>query len=586
VADTGVWNPTYKAGYEVMMLLPSGSDAMPMARIRVRLPRGSKQLPDDAVVYRDEAGNAYFDRYQNCSPGSFFAALAGIWNRWHDFFENHLAVEIPDKWLLDAARAGIMLSRCSYRGLEPTYQIGEGAYTKIPERSHALFPVAHYEFVWAHQVWNLTGAVEPYFQHYLEHYILSDGNFLYNTQEQVEAPLNIGIFLANSARAYDYTHDIAAFDNRLPILNRMLAYVLQRYEYSKSSFAPEDPHHGLIWGSPEADVGDPQNDFPESHPYYFQNAAWIWRGLREHSRCLAKVADEHNRPDLSQESKRLAAIAGEMRGNIERSIRTTISAADPEMRRAGITPFTPEDTHRNPTSLATYENHRFMMDWFTADWGDMALDLGHLKHCELAGQQMIGLHTDGDVPRTSNFMAHGTLAVRIRQEDYRPFLLSLYALVCYAADCGNRYAPEDAFLPGSFPGDGNPYDWSSVVNSVLQPALGLRWLLCYEETDRQVCHLQKAAPKHWFASGERIAVRKCPTRFGLVSWTTTSKSDASWRVDVEFEANFEADLIIHIHPPNGAALRKTSFGRTGGSRVELNRTELTGKRKLTVEISG
>jgi hypothetical protein len=369
-------------------------------------------------------------------------------------------------------------------------------------------------------------------------------------------------------------------------LNRMITYVLQRYEYSKSSFAPEDPHHGLIWGSPEADLGDPQNDFPESHPYYFQNAAWIWRGLREHSRCLAKVADENNRPDLAQESKRLAAIAGEMRGNIERSIRTTISAANPEMRRAGITPFTPEDTRRNPSSLATYENHRFMMDWFTADWGDMALDLGHLKHCELAGQQIIGLHTDGDVPRTSNFMAHGMLAVRIRQENYRPFLLTLYALVCYAADSGNRYAPEDAFLPGSFPGDGDPYDWSSVVNSVLQPALGLRWLLCYEETDRQVCHLQKAAPKHWFAPGERISVRKCPTRFGLVSWTTTSKSGASWRVDLEFEANFQADLMIHIHPPNGAALRNTSFGRTAGSRVELNRTELTGKRKLTVEISG
>ncbi len=29
-----------------------------------------------------------------------------------------------------------------------------------------------------------------------------------------------------------------------------------------------------------------------------------------------------------------------------------------------------------------------MMDWFTADWGDPALDLGHLKHRELAGQQI------------------------------------------------------------------------------------------------------------------------------------------------------------------------------------------------------
>ena len=119
-------------------------------------------------------------------------------------------MEIPDEWLLDAARAGISLARTSYRGHEPTYQIGEGAYTKIPERSHALFPVAHYEFVWTQQLWNLTDEVEPYFEHYLQHYILPDGNFLYNTQDQVEAPLNCGVFLENSARAYDYTGDIAA----------------------------------------------------------------------------------------------------------------------------------------------------------------------------------------------------------------------------------------------------------------------------------------------------------------------------------------------------------------------------------------
>ncbi len=76
--------------------------------------------------------------------------------------------------------------------------------------------MAHYEFVWAHQLWNLTDEVEPYFQHYLNNYILPDGNFLYNTQDQVEAPLNVGVFLENSARAYDYRGDFDALQKRLP----------------------------------------------------------------------------------------------------------------------------------------------------------------------------------------------------------------------------------------------------------------------------------------------------------------------------------------------------------------------------------
>jgi len=201
-ADIGVWNPNFKLGYEVMALLPPGADAQPIARVRVLLPEGRSDLipPGDTNAGQTLPAARWEDRYWNTSAEGFFAALVGVWNHWHHCFEDRMRVEIPDPWLLDAARGGIALARTSYRGLEPTYQIGEGAYTKIPERSHALFPVAHYEFVWAQQLWNLTDEVEPYVQHYLDTYVEPDGNFTYNTQDQVEAPLDAAVFLENSAR--------------------------------------------------------------------------------------------------------------------------------------------------------------------------------------------------------------------------------------------------------------------------------------------------------------------------------------------------------------------------------------------------
>ncbi len=566
VANTGVWNPQYRAGYEVIVLLPAGADAEPMARVRAILPDGRQ-----------------VERYWQASAQSFFAALAGIWNRWYNLIEEQMPVEIPDQWLLNAARAGIVLSRCSYRGLEPTYQVGEGAYTKIPERSHALFPVAFYEFIWAHQLWNLTAQAEPYFKFYLEKYILADGNFLYNTQDQVEAPLNTGIFLTNAARAYDYTGDLAALQSKLPVLRRMLSYVLERYEYSKQKWPPQDRRYGLIWGSPEADLGDPQNDFPQSHPLYYQNAVWTWRGLAEYSRCLRKAGDRHEAPGLLSESERFAGIAAEMRSNIERSLRATLELMNPAMRAAGITPFSPDDVHRQPTQLSSYENHRFMMDWFTADWGDRALDLGHLKHREIAGLQVMGMGTDGESYRVSNFMEHGTLSVRVRQDDYRAFLLTLYSLVCYAVDSGNRYSPEDAFIPGSYPGDGSPYGWSAVINSTLQPTLGLRWLLCYEEIDREVCHIQKAAPKHWFAAGQTISVRRCPTRFGEIAWTTKGGSN-SWSIVIELQNDFGGDLAIHLHRPDGKPLTSSTLGNVESNRVLIKRAMLAGKRTLELTL--
>ncbi len=585
VADIGVWNPEYGAGYEAMTLLPDGVDAKPLGRIRITVPKEmAKAAFERETVLVDADGTAYLDRYWNTSAEGFYSALAGVWNYWRHFFEDHMDVEIPDSWLLDAARAGITLSRCSYRGLEPTYQIGQGAYTKIPERSHALFPVAHYEFIWAQQLWNLAEESEPYFQHYLDHYILPDGNFVYNTQDQVEGPLNTGVFLANSARSYDYTKNLEQLQRRLPVLRRMIAYVLDRYQYSKTAFPVDDRRHGLIWGSPEADLGDPQNDFPESHPYYYQNAAWTWRGLREHARCLARAGRDHNLQDLQDESAKVGAIAEQMRGDIERSLRATIAAGDANMRQSAITPFSPDDIHHKPTELSSYENHRFMMDWFTADWGDPALDLGHLKHRELAGEEIVGLNTDGNSYRSSNFMEHGTLAIRIRQEDYRPFLLTLYALVCYAADSGNRYAPEDAYIPGSYPGEGSPYGWSAVVNSELQPTLGLRWLLCYEENNKEVCHLQKAAPKHWFAAGQKIRAGKCPTRFGLIGWTTNAVSGDEWHVALDIPHGFEGDLVIHIHPPDGRALKSSSAGAVSRDRVTIERSALQGSKQIEITV--
>lgn len=579
-ADIGVWNEQYQCGYEAMVLLPDGVDAKPIARVRIMIP--DNQITAEMQVYRDSHNRGFIDRYLNGNAHSFFSALAGIWNRWSTFFEESMPVSIPDGWLRDSARAGIMLSRCSYRGLEPTYQVGEGAYTQIPERSHALFPAAEYEFIWAQQLWNLTASSDEYFQFYLDKYVLPDGNFLYNVQDQVEAPLNVGLFLANSARGYFYRRDLNVFLKRLPILRRMADYVLRRYEYSKQRYALGDPHYGLIWGSPEADLGDPLNDYPGSHPFYYQNATGVWRGMHDHALALtaAAVADS----TLSDEAARFTGIAAEMRTNIQRSLEKTLAARSPEMKAAGITPFTPEDTHRDPKHLLSYENHRFMQDWFLSDWGDPTLDLGHLKHRSIAGMELIGLHMDGVEQRTSNFMEHGTLAVKIRQDDYRSFLLTLYGLVCYTADSGNHYSPEDALIPGGYAGEGNKYWWSAVVNSVLQPALGLRWLLCYEESDADICHLQKAAPKHWFNEGEQIAVEHCPTRFGIIGWKTESLTNRQWRVTLNLPEGFACTLKVHIHPGDGRPITTTSTGEIEKDCVVLTHDMLTSQRTLEIKI--
>ena len=534
------------------------------------------------VTERDGEGLHFTEEFVGGTRKEFFAAVRSSAMHWQSFFASGMRVTIPDAWLLQAAQAGLVLSRCSYRGLEPTYQVGEGAYTKIPEKSHALFPVASYEFVWAHQIWGQTDSGDQYFDWYLSKYILPSGDFLYNTQDQVEGPLNVGFFLSNAARSYRYGRNAGKLRARLPVLRRMTEFVAERIRFSRTRFSVTDRRHGLIWGSPEADLTSPDHDTPEANPFYYQNAACVWRGLQDCAEALSEASRQPGGGDFAHEAEFYAAMARELRTDLMRSLAATLKASSARVRQAGITPFHPFDTDRDPRELKSYENHRFMQDWFLADFGDKALDRGHLLHRKLAGQEICGLHTDGDAPRTSNFMEHGTLAVRIREEDYRPFLLTLYALVCFAADSGNRYAPEDAYLPGGHPEQQSRYGWSAVINSTLQPVLGLRWMLCYEESDEPVCHLQKAAPKHWFREGQTIAVEDCPTRFGRVTWRTDAVAGARWRVRGEVAPEFSGDLLIHIHTPDGRPLRSATRGLVSASAVRLSSAEL--RREQTFDL--
>jgi hypothetical protein len=239
-----------------------------------------------------------------------------------------------------------------------------------------------------------------------------------------------------------------------------------------------------------------------------------------------------------------------------------------------------------------------MADWWTADWGDQELDLGHQRHRVVAGRQVLGMNVciaddygaNSGTLMTANFMEHGTLAQRIRMADYRPFLLTLYGNLCYAMDCGSRYAPEDALIPGSYPGEGDQGFWSAVVNSELQPTMALRWLLCYEENDRDVVHLQKAAPKHWFGAGQRIVVDNCPTRFGAIGWTCEADNDHSakgWTVKLALSQTQKstAQIVIHIHPPDGRSLRTASTGEISGNSVVIPAGVLEGSSPLSIRVS-
>ena len=219
-----------------------------------------------------------------------------------------------------------------------------------------------------------------------------------------------------------------------------------------------------------------------------------------------------------------AAIAAEMHTLIQRSLQTTLASCTPAMRQSGITPFSPQrHAPQPPPALQLRKSplHDGLVD----------LRLGRPASTPATSAQGVGGCSSSGWTPTAPTRAPRTLwttapspAASASTTIARSSSTSTPSPPT-AATPATSTPPEDAWVPGGEPLQGSRYGWSAVINSVLQPTMGLRWLLCYEENHANVCHLQKAAPKHWFASGEKIRVGQCPTRFGRLSWTTQAKSD-------------------------------------------------------------
>lgn len=221
------------------------------------------------------------------------------------------------------------------------------------------------------------------------------------------------------------------------------------------------------------------------------------------------------------------------------------------------------------------------------DWGDRELDIGRYRQWEIAEMQILGMNTDGAYPRASSFMSHGILAGRIRQNDYRAFLLTQYPLYCYTMASDSRYLFGNTMLPGGYPGDISPCAWAAVVNSEQQIALGSGRFPCYEEQNRNAVRLQKAAPKRWFAPGESIRLGNCPTRFGHIDWTNEAAAGArgGWHVALQLEKPSRADLILHIHPPDDQPLRSASLGHVQRTSAVLPSSLLDDRTQLAIDVS-
>jgi hypothetical protein len=123
----------------------------------------------------------------------------------------------------------------------------------------------------------------------------------------------------------------------------------------------------------------------------------------------------------------------------------------------------------------------------------------------------------------------------------REFLLALYAHMAHHQARNTFFAPESTGF--------DQLDSIHCVPSQLIVPLAVRWMLVFEERDREILHLNRAAPSYWLRrDGAETGIKNAPTRWGKVSYQL--KRNASTKFIINVETDFKIappKIIFHLH---------------------------------------
>ena len=108
------------------------------------------------------------------------------------------------------------------------------------------------------------------------------------------------------------------------------------------------------------------------------------------------------------------------------------------------------------------------------------------------------------------FISYGYAQMLLRLDRIEEYILFLYAHRYHDHSRGSWTAGEVSGITGG----------GAIFCIPAQQTIPLlvRWMLVFEDNDKDVLHFGRAIPRDWVATGKPIAIQQAPTRYGHVSY--------------------------------------------------------------------
>lgn len=355
-----------------------------------------------------------------------------------------------------------------------------------------------------------------------------------------------GLTLSLIARYLLYTGDLEVLRRHRGKIAETAALLVEMHEESLRRPAG-DPGHGLIHGWSESDACLHPDPTVWWRPYW-SNTAFSARGLRDIASVWAAIAPGEDATAADWKTR-----ADVMAQAVERGIRASVRRdLDPPY----VGPY-PGTTLTFRQSLAQERPspqgwpHRVYAELLHADilppdLSDLVIDAfkGH-------GGTALGVVANVGPGRETGrdllgFISYGYAQELLRRDRIEEYLLFLYSHRWHCHTRGAWMAGEVTGITGGLP--------LFCVPAQLTIPLLVRWMLAFEDSDRDVLHLGRALPRDWLGGEHPIGLDDAPTRWGRVSLAIQPGETITARVAFE-GVRGPAETRLRLRLPQGRRLR-------------------------------
>ena len=504
------------------------------------------------------AWTRYVDSYHpfppctDYDPRLFYRDLVSLRSGWQKILAAGMKIDVPDTRLENMAQLSLVREMMTRINDYPKYGIVDRDYGGS---EHDGFPDTFTVDTTAMLEWGLIGTAGRYIDNYLGRFVRDDGSLLYRGPETGQ----YGRMLSVLAQYVNYGGDPALLLRHRTRIDGITRLLLGMRDKAKQ-LPRHNSAYGMLAGWSEADASlDP--DPPRYMQPYFSNSAEAAQGFRDLGRVWSRIGKQQHSAELVTWGDRLVRESTELQSDLQTSISRSLLRDGSETILPSIAGVK-EPFHvvvpRDPTDpqFRSYRAYMEMMysGLMTKKEVEQIVNYRRTHHDIILGIPTAYGYKTGAV---AGFLAYGHAYGLIQHDMNREALLLLYSIMAHQYTRGTWTAPETRPVFDNSPAA--PY----CTPAQLIVPLMAKWLLVFEDPNSDTLWFGKSMPERWLENGQKASIVGAPTRFGRVSFSTTSHLAANKiEATLDLPPNFKATAKLRLRVPGGRKLLSVTLNGT------------------------